>query len=78
MTDSQTTSPSLRWITHDNTFASLMLGRMELAQISKGRASDDWFYTLRFCEVGERASFSELTETSAKAVAEAHAAKVLA
>lgn len=68
---------ALRWVEHDPTFASLMLGRIELAQISKGQGSEHWFYTLRFPLAGERACYSTGNEADAKAVAEAHARKVL-
>ena len=68
---------SLRWITHDKHFHSLMLGRIEIAQINKARTTDDWFYYLRFTQGSEQASFSEPNEENAKAVCVAHAAKVL-
>lgn len=55
-----------------------MLGRIELAQVSKARASEYWFYTLKFTQGEERDAYSELTETAAKAVCVTHALKVLA
>jgi len=68
----------LRWVEHDPVFSSLMIGRVELAQISKGRATDYWFYTLFFCEKGERHCGSELSMSAAKARCEEHAQKVIA
>jgi hypothetical protein len=69
---------SLRWKWRTPTFARLMLGRIELAQISKGAASGDWFWTLRFTEAGERPCFSAPTEDEARRICEEHARKVLA
>ncbi len=67
----------VRWVWHTDDFASLMVGRIQLAQISQGAASRDWYWTLYFCEPGERPSYSSEDQGSAIAVAEAHARKVL-
>jgi hypothetical protein len=48
MSQDQTT-PATRWKWHDETFASLMLGRVQLAQISRG-SSRHWSWTLFFCD----------------------------
>lgn len=69
---------TLRWERRSTGFFALVLGRIEIAQISKATASENWFYTLRFCAAGERASYSVPTEAEAKAIAEHHAARVLA
>lgn len=73
------TTASLRWVQHASDFASLMLGRVELAQITRGNtaAGGHWFWTLRFCRTGERPCFSAPTESEARAVAEEHARKVI-
>lgn len=68
----------MHWVAHGGSFSSLMLGRIELAQVSKARASEYWFYTLKFTQGEERDAYSELTETAAKAVCVTHALKVLA
>ena len=68
---------TLHWTAHSPGFKSLMLGRIELAQISGGNATSDWFWTLRFCDEGERSSFSAPTEDEARDIAEAHARRVL-
>lgn len=68
---------SLRWLDHDPTFSSLMIGRIELAQISKSITTDDWFYTLRFCVTGEKSSYSSISKSAAKSISEAHAERVL-
>jgi hypothetical protein len=71
---------AIRWVEHEPGFLSLMLGRVELAQISRG-TSGHWFWSLRLCQVrqlGERVSSSSPTEAEARAVAEEHARKVLA
>ena len=47
------------WVSHDVTFASLMLGWIELAQITQGQATSDWFWTLRFCRDGEKITESD-------------------
>lgn len=73
----QTQTADLRWEWHDPTFASLMLGRIELAQINQGRVTGDWFWTLRFTEGDERPSFSSLGEHEAQQVCEEHARRVL-
>ncbi len=69
--------PNLRWVPHDATFSSLMLGRIEIAQVSRGDTGDVWFYTLRFCKSDERMCYSEPTEEAAKAICEAHVEKAL-
>jgi hypothetical protein len=55
-----------------------MVGRVQLAQISQGAGSKQWYWTLFFCEEGERPSFSSEEKSVAMEVAEAHAEKVLA
>ena len=74
MSDSQTT---VRWVEHEPGFLSLMIGRVELAQISRG-TSGHWFWHLGFCRGDERVAYSAPTEAEAREVAEAHARKVLA
>jgi len=54
-----------------------MIGRVELAQISRG-TSGHWFWHLGFCRGDERVAYSAPTEAEAREVAEAHARKVLA
>lgn len=71
------TATSVRWVDCDASFHVLRLGRIEIAQISQSAATGHWFYTLRFAEPGERASFSCATQDEAKAVYEAHARKVV-
>jgi hypothetical protein len=73
----QATTPPPRWKWHDETFASLMLGRVQLAQISRG-SSRHWSWTLFFCDRGERPTYSSEDKGEAMAVAEDHARKVLA
>ena len=68
----------LRWVFVDmHNFYRLMIGRIEVAQMSKGNATDHWFYTLRFCNETETASFSMPTEAEARAICETHAKKIL-
>jgi len=74
--DNQTTT-HLRWVWRDDTFASLMLGRIQLAQISKATASHHWFYTLFVVEPGERASYSAPDRETAMRAAQEHAGKVM-
>lgn len=66
-----------RWIWHDLDFASLMLGRIQIAQISRGAASGHWYWTLFFCRDGERPSYSAEDKSTAIAVCEAHARKII-
>lgn len=75
---SDQTTPAPRWVWHADDFASLMLGRVQIAQISQGAASRHWFWTLFFCEAGEKPSYSSEDKRTAMLVAEAHARKVLA
>jgi hypothetical protein len=68
---------TLRWVEHDPDFFSLMVGRIALAQISRG-TSGHWFWSLNYCRGDERSAYSAPTEAEARAVAEKHARKVLA
>ena len=72
----ENTTPAPRWVWHSDTFASLMLGRVQLAQVSHG--ASHWSWTLFFCERGERSKYSSENKAVAVATAEAHARKVLA
>ena len=76
-TDSAQTTTNLRWFEHDATFHRLLVGRIELAQICRGQAVGDWFYTLRFTTSDERTSYSCKTRVEAETVCETHARKVL-
>ena len=67
-----------RWVEVEPGFRRLMLGRIELAQLARGRATGDWFYDLRFCQGEELSSGPRPTEAEAAGVAALHAAKVLA
>lgn len=67
-----------RWVEHQPGFLSLMLGRIELAQIYRGAEHFGfWYWTLMFSQNDERKSFSAPTEQEARAVAEEHARKVI-
>ena len=66
-----------RWRRLGDGSSCLALGRVELARVSPGRASDDWFYTPGFCLPDECSSFFDPTEAGAKAAAERHAAFAL-
>lgn len=77
MTDgAHKTTETLRWVWHDKTFASLMLGRVQLAQVSG--SPNCWSYTLFFTKPGERPSYSAPTCVEAMREALTHAEKVLA
>ena len=71
-------TPAPRWVWHADDFASLMLGRVQLAQISHGKSSGYWSWALFFCKPDERSGYSSKDKALAMAAAEAHAAKVLA
>jgi hypothetical protein len=75
--DERSETAEVQWKWHDRNFASLMLGRIELAQIAQGDAGGHWFWTLRFTKPGETASYSSLTEYEAIKVCQEHARKVL-
>lgn len=79
MTDNslQATTPAPRWVWHADDFASLMLGRIQIAQISYGKGCGYWSWTLFFCAADERSGYSSKDKASAVAAAEAHATKVL-
>ena len=68
---------TLRWVWHTKDFASLRVGRIELAQISKAASSEIWFYTLRFGVQDERRIWSEPTQIAAMHTAEKHAERVI-
>jgi hypothetical protein len=74
--ESETAVSEFRWIEHDPAHHSLMLGRIDLAQLSQG-TSGHWFYHLKFTD-GERQSYSCATKVDAVAVCEAHGRKVIA
>ena len=67
-----------RWVWHADDFASLMLGRIQIAQISHCKGSGYWSWALFFCTPNERSGYSSKDKARAIAEAEAHAAKVLA
>ncbi len=69
--------PAPLWVWHADDFASLMLGRIQIAQISYGKGSGYWSWALFFCKPGERAGYSTKDKARAMAEAEAHAQKVL-
>ena len=73
----QNQTPAPRWVWHSDGFASLMLGRVQLAQISLG-TSGHWSWTLFFCRPDERSTYSSKDKAVAMATAAAHAEKVLA
>ncbi len=62
-----------RWVWHTETFASLMLGRIQLAQISYSPGSDYWYWTLFFCKKNEKSSFATKSKSEAMSIAELHA-----
>ena len=74
----QAAKPALRWLAHSDDFASLMLGRIEIAQASKARSSGTWFLSLRFCEASQNPNPCAPSREGAEAIAEAHARDVLA
>jgi len=74
--DAQTTTPTPHWVWNSDTFASLMLGRVQLAQISRGATT--WSWTLFFCRSDERSFYGAKDKAVAMETAEAHARKVLA
>lgn len=74
MSDNNTTGP--RWVWHEPGFASLMIGRVQLAQVSHGATT--WAWTLFFCEKGERSTYADEDKAVAMQAAEDHARKVLA
>jgi len=77
-TESTETIPAmLYWVEYAPTFASLKLGRIELAQITQGILSGHWFYTLRFNVKDEKQSFSTPTRAEAEAIAMEHARKII-
>jgi hypothetical protein len=67
----------LTWKWHNPSFASLLFGRVELAQIHCGVASRQWFWTLRFTEGDEVPSHSAPILEDAQQVCIDHARKVL-
>lgn len=66
----------LRWKLHSDDFASLMLGRVQVAQISRG-TSGNWYWHLFFCRPPERESYGDASRDVAIAEAESHARKIL-
>ena len=77
MSKSETTET--RWVWHDETFASLMMGRIQIAQVSQGTSrSGHWRWTLLFCTHEERSFYASPDKAVAMATAESHAQKVLA
>lgn len=75
MTDEAKTTPAPRWVWHHDTFASLMIGRVQLAQVSG--SPNCWSYTLFHVRPGERPGYSAPTRDEAMRAAQAHAGKVL-
>ena len=72
--DSITVTP--RWERRSPDLQTLRLGRIELAQLSRAR-SGEWFVTLWFTRDYDGPSVSCATESTARALAEAHARRVL-
>ena len=67
----------LEWRWHTTTFASLMVGRVELAQISNSSTTNDWFYTLRFTKNGERSAGSKENKAAAMTLCIDYATNIL-
>ena len=69
--------PAPRWVWHHDDFGSLMLGRIQLAQVTRISSYGHWYWTLFFCKEGERISYSNAMRDIAVQTAEDHAKKVL-
>jgi len=67
----------VKWVKHEEGFSSLMLGRIELAQISRSRNSDNCLCILSFTRDQEQKLFHVPSEADAKRVCEKHANKVI-
>lgn len=66
---------TLRWVDYGDCWR-LMLGRIELVQMSR-HSGGDWYGGLLFCQADEERVFSRSTEAAVREIGEWHARRVL-